>query len=66
MKTSELIEILQKNLENFGDLPVIIDDLDYGASHLTQLGLVQVVDSVDYLRPELTPVGLAVCLLKPE
>ena len=65
MKTSELIKILQKNLENFGDLPVIIDDLDYGASRLTA-SAVQVVESVDYLRPELAPVGLAVCLLKPE
>ena len=65
MKLSEFIEKLQRDLEEFGDLPVIIDDQDYGASHLTRQA-VQIIDSFDYLRPELQPVGLAVCLFKPE
>ncbi len=65
MKISEFLEKLQEIQREFGDLPVIIDDQDYGASHLV-MQAVQIVESVDYLRPELQPVGLAVCLLKPE
>ena len=65
MKISEFIEKLQEIEQVFGDLPVIVGDLDYGASYLVPQAL-QLVDSCYYLRPELTPVGLALCILKPE
>ena len=65
MRISEFVRKLQAIEREFGDLPVIVDDPDYGASYLVPQAL-QLIDSCDYLRPELTPVGLALCILKPE